>query len=327
VLITGSPVGADAEIGGFGGEVDLHQAGYANAPVMVGAIDGVGTKLMVAQAMKKHDTVGIDLVAMNVNDLVVQGAEPLMFLDYYGCSRLNLDNGASFVEGVAAGCIDANCALVGGETAEMPGMYQKDDYDAAGAAIGAMSKDLRLPRLESMVEGDVLLGLASNGVHSNGFSLVRRIIARESISYHDTAPWDASTSVGLSLLTPTKIYVRPLLAIIKKKLILGLSHITGGGLTENIPRMLPPHLAAEIDLSAWQLPAVFKWLKKAGNVTSTEMGRTFNTGIGMVAVVNKDKVQQVTAELTASGEMVYTIGRLVPRTTEGCVLTNMESWD
>lgn len=307
--------------------MDLHQAGYANAPIMVGAIDGVGTKLMIAQAMKKHDTVGIDLVAMNVNDLIVQGAEPLMFLDYYGCSRLNLENGAAFVEGVATGCRDANCALVGGETAEMPGMYQKDDYDAAGAAIGAMSKELRLPQLKSMADGDVLIGLASNGIHSNGFSLVRKIIARENVSYHDPAPWDVSTSAGLSLLTPTKIYVRPLLAVIKKRLILGLSHITGGGLTENIPRMLPPHLAAEIDVTAWQLPAVFKWLKQAGNVTSTEMGRTFNTGIGMVAVVNKENVQRVITELTASGEKVYTIGGLVPRTTEGCVLKNLESWD
>ena len=282
---------------------------------------------MVAQEMKKHDTVGIDLVAMNVNDLVVQGAEPLMFLDYYGCSRLNLENGAAFVEGVAVGCRDANCALVGGETAEMPGMYQKDDYDAAGAAIGAMSGDLRLPRLECMVHGDILVGLASNGVHSNGFSLVRRIIARECISYHDTAPWDPSTSVGLSLLTPTKIYVRPLLAVIQKKLILGLSHITGGGLTENVPRMLPSHLAAEIDISSWQLPAVFKWLKVAGNVTPTEMGRTFNTGIGMVAVVSKENLRTVTDELTASGEKVFTIGRLVPRTTVGCVLTNLGHWN
>ena len=319
--------GADAEIGGFGGEVDLHVAGYAHAPVMVGAIDGVGTKLMVAQAMKKHDSVGIDLVGMNVNDLVVQGAEPLMFLDYYGCSRLKLENAAAFVEGVAKGCIDANCALVGGETAEMPGMYQKDDYDAAGAAIGVMSKDLRLPRKEQMAQGDILLGLASNGVHSNGFSLVRRIIARENISYTDPAPWDKSTSVGLSLLTPTRIYVRPLLKVIQKKLILGLSHITGGGLTENIPRMLPSHLAAEVDVSSWQLPEVFKWLKQAGNVNSSEMGRTFNTGIGMVAVVSKGNSQQVISELEAVGEKVYMIGRLIPKSKDGCMLKNLESWD
>ncbi|KAG0648253.1 Glycinamide ribonucleotide synthetase [Hyphodiscus hymeniophilus] len=362
--------GADAEIGGFGGEVDLQLAGYTNAPVMVGAIDGVGTKLLIAQAMKKHDTVGIDLVAMNVNDLIVQGAEPLMFLDYYGCSQLNLEIAAAFVEGVAAGCRDANCALVGGETAEMPGMYKKEDYDAAGTAIGAMSKDLRLPRLEAMADGDVLIGLASDGVHSNGFSLVRAIIRRENrellatssvspplllglqahsiivtlcyqiqhieltltqdfitVSYDEAAPWCPSTSIGLSLLTPTKIYVRSLLPVIKKKIILGLSHITGGGLTENIPRMLPPHLTAEVDLSTWQLPAVFKWLKQAGNIASLEMGKTFNNGVGMVAVVKKENLHQVVSELTSSGETVYTIGRLVPRTTEGCVLKNLESWD
>ena len=286
----------------------------------------MGTKLAVAKAMKKHDTVGIDLVAMNVNDLIVQGAEPLMFLDYLGCSRLNLENGAAFVEGVAAGCRDAKCALVGGETAEMPGMYQGDDYDAAGAAIGAMLKDFRLPRLESMTEGDVLIGLASNGVHSNGFSLVRKIVEREGISYHDAAPWDESTSLGLGLLTPTRIYVRPLLAVIKKKLILGLSHITGGGLTENIPRMLPSHLAAEVDITSWEQPAVFKWLKQAGNVASSQMALTFNNGVGMVAVVKKENVSQVIDELTVLGEKIYTIGRLVPRTAEGCILKNLEFW-
>ncbi|KAN0103462.1 phosphoribosylamine--glycine ligase [Hyaloscypha variabilis] len=319
--------GADAEIGGFGGEVDLEQAGYAGGPIMVGAIDGVGTKLAIAQAMEKHDTVGIDLVAMNVNDLVVQGAEPLMFLDYYGCSKLTQKNAIAFVEGVAAGCRDANCALVGGETAEMPGMYSGEDYDAAGAAIGTMYKEYRLPQISSMVEGDVLLGLASNGVHSNGFSLVRRIVAREGLSYSDPAPWDKSTSAGLSLLTPTRIYVRSLLKVTNKKLIKGLSHITGGGLTENIPRMLPEHLSAEVDVATWSLPPVFKWLKQAGNVSATEMGRTFNTGVGMVAVVSKENAAQVITELEAAGEKIYTIGRLVPRSGEGCVLKNLQSWD
>lgn len=213
--------------------------------MQVGAIDGVGTKLMIAQIMEKHDTVGIDLVAMNVNDLVVQGAEPLMFLDYYGCSSLNPELAAAFVEGVASGCKASNCALVGGETAEMPGMYQKDDYDAAGAAIGVMLKENRLPRTDLMEVGDVVLGLASNGVHSNGFSLVRKIVAREGLAYTDPAPWDESTSAGLSLLTPTRIYVQPLLKVVNKKLIKGLAHITGGGLSENVPRMLPSHLSAE----------------------------------------------------------------------------------
>jgi len=319
--------GADAEIGGFGGEVDIAKAGYKSAPILVGAIDGVGTKLMIAQAMGKHDTVGIDLVAMNVNDLIVQGAEPLMFLDYYGCSQLKLETAASFVEGVAKGCIEANCALSGGETAEMPGMYQKDDYDAAGSAHGVMYEENRLPQKSSMAEGDVLLGLASNGVHSNGFSLVRRIIGRERLPLTDPAPWDNTTSVALSLLTPTRIYVKPLLKIIPKKLILGLSHITGGGLTENIPRMLPSHLAAEVDLATWKLPAVFKWLKQAGNVSSSELGRTFNTGIGMVAVVKKENIGQVKAELEAEGEIIHVIGELVSRKSEGCILKNPQSWD
>lgn len=200
---------------------------------------------MIAEAMGKHDTVGVDLVAMNVNDLVVQGAAPKMFLDYFGCSKLNQEHATAFVEGVANGCRISDCALVGGETAEMPGMYQGEDYDAAGCAIGFMAAEDRLPRTDLMVEGDVLLGLASNGVHSNGFSLVRKIIARENLSYHDPAPWNMNTSVGLSLLTPTRIYVRPLLKIIHKKQLKGLAHITGGGLTENVPRMLPSHLAAK----------------------------------------------------------------------------------
>lgn len=319
--------GSDAEIGGFGGELDLQLAGYSSAPILVGAIDGVGTKLMIAQAMQKHNTVGIDLVAMNVNDLIVQGAEPLMFLDYYGCSQLNLESAAAFVEGVAAGCIEARCALVGGETAEMPGMYQRDDYDAAGAAIGATTNHLRLPLMDDMVEGDVLLGLASNGVHSNGFSLVRRILERQSLSYTEAAPWDQSITVGLSLLKPTKIYVQSLQPVMKKRLLKGLAHITGGGLIENIPRMLPKHLAAEIDVASWDLPPVFKWLKAAGNVSSAEMGRTFNDGIGMVAVVGQENAQLVTAELQGAGETVYVIGKLVTRTTSGCILNSLESWD
>ncbi|TVY85202.1 Bifunctional purine biosynthetic protein ADE1 [Lachnellula suecica] len=319
--------GADAIIGGFGGEFDLEAGGYTRVPILVSAIDGVGTKLMIAQKMNKHDTVGIDLVAMNVNDLVVQGAEALYFTDYYGCSKLVLETAASFVEGVAEGCKQANCALVGGETAEMPGMYKDDDYDAAGCANGAMYKEHRLPKMDTMAEGDILLGLASNGVHSNGFSLVRRIIERAKLSYTDPAPWDNSTSVGLSLLTPTKIYVRPLLQVTNKHLVKGLSHITGGGLTENVPRMLPKHLAAEIDVAAWQLPPVFKWLKQAGNVAAAEMGRTFNTGVGMVAVVSKENAHQVVAELEAAGETVYTIGKLVSRSSEGCVLLNLASWD
>ncbi|KAI0013639.1 phosphoribosylamine--glycine ligase [Xylariaceae sp. FL0662B] len=320
--------GADAEIGGFGGEVDLSKAGFsADAPIMVGAIDGVGTKLMIAQAMQNHTTVGIDLVAMNVNDLVVQGAEPVMFLDYFGCSRLNPETAAAFVESIAAGCRDAGCALVGGETAEMPGMYRDDDYDAAGAAVGVLRPADRLPRLDAMVPGDVLLGLTSSGVHSNGFSLVRRILARERLSYASPAPWDPSQSVGESLLTPTRIYARSVLPTLPR--LKGLAHITGGGLTENVPRALPAHLAADIDVAMWPPPPVFRWLRAAGNVDPAEMARTFNCGIGMVAVVDAEIAHAVACELVDAGEFVYIIGSLVPRSGSGppCVLRSLESWN
>lgn len=317
--------GADAEIGGFGGEVDLSKCGFPDAPIMVGAIDGVGTKLMIAQAMNKHDTVGIDLVAMNVNDLVVQGATPLMFLDYYGCSKLELSTAAAFVEGVATGCRQAGCALVGGETAEMPGMYQKDDYDAAGCAVGTVTNAGRLPRLDAMVEGDVLLGLGSAGVHSNGFSLVRRIVKSAGLSYTTPAPWDQSLSIGESLLTPTRIYVKSLLSVLDQ--IKGLAHITGGGLLENVPRMLPEALAAEIEFGSWEIPPVFKWLKTAGNVTPTEMCRTFNSGIGMVIAVEAAQAEAVAQTLSAAGEKVFTIGRLARRDQgEACLIHNVDSW-
>ncbi|KAH7000089.1 phosphoribosylglycinamide synthetase [Ilyonectria destructans] len=317
--------GADAEIGGFGGEVDLSKCGFPDAPIMVGAIDGVGTKLMIAQAMNKHDTVGIDLVAMNVNDLVVQGATPLMFLDYYGCSKLELSTAAAFVEGVATGCRQAGCALVGGETAEMPGMYQKDDYDAAGCAVGTVTNAGRLPRLDAMVEGDVLLGLGSAGVHSNGFSLVRRIVKSAGLSYTTPAPWDQSLSIGESLLTPTRIYVKSLLSVLGQ--IKGLAHITGGGLLENVPRMLPEALAAEIEFGSWEIPPVFKWLKTAGNVTPTEMCRTFNSGIGMVIAVEAAQAEAVAQTLSAAGEKVFTIGRLARRDQgEACLIHNVDSW-
>jgi phosphoribosylamine--glycine ligase/phosphoribosylformylglycinamidine cyclo-ligase len=320
--------GADAEIGGFGGEVDLSAAGYPNAPVLVGAIDGVGTKLMIAQSMKKHDTVGIDLVAMNVNDLIVQGATPLMFLDYYGCSKLDLASAAAFVEGVAAGCRQANCALVGGETAEMPGMYQGEDYDAAGCAVGAVLNSSRLPQKSAMVEGDILLGLGSNGVHSNGFSLVRRIISASNFSYTDACPWDNSTTVGESLLTPTRIYVKALLPVLGT--IKGLAHITGGGLIENVPRMIPDTLAAEIDFGTWEMPPVFNWLKSAGNVDAVEMCRTFNAGVGMVVAVSAEQAAAVASALGGDGvdEKVSIIGRLVKRAdgADGCVVKGLEAW-
>ena len=318
--------GADAEIGGFGGEVDLAQCGFPGSPVLVGAIDGVGTKLMIAQAMRKHDTVGVDLVAMNVNDLIVQGATPLMFLDYYGCSKLDAAIASSFVEGVADGCRQAGCALVGGETAEMPGMYQAEDYDAAGCAVGIVTQDVRLPRLQSMAEGDVLLGLGSSGVHSNGFSLVRRILQAANVSYSSPAPWDPSTTVGASLLTPTRIYVKALLPLLSQ--IKGLAHITGGGLVENIPRMLPKTLAASVALGTWDIPPVFKWLKDAGNVAPSEMVRTFNSGIGMVIAVEATDAHAVASSLSAAGEKVFKLGQLKhrPEGGEGCVVNNLDSW-
>ncbi|AEO57440.1 hypothetical protein MYCTH_2303613 [Thermothelomyces thermophilus ATCC 42464] len=319
--------GADAIIGGFGGEVDLSAAGHPGAPIIVGAIDGVGTKLIIAQKMNKHDTVGIDLVAMNVNDLVVQGAEPFMFLDYYGCSRLDVSVATSFVEGVAKGCIAAGCALVGGETAEMPDLYTGDDYDAAGAAIGVMRASQRLPRKDAMAEGDVLLGLASSGVHSNGFSLVRRIVANRGLQYTDPCPWDpAARSLGEALLTPTRIYVKPLLAALAQTgdAIKGMAHITGGGLTENVPRMLPAHLAGEIDVGSWEVPAVFRWL--AQDVEPAEMARAFNNGLGMVLAVEASRAEEVARVLEGAGEKVWKVGRLVKRGPEGCVLRGLEAW-
>jgi phosphoribosylamine--glycine ligase/phosphoribosylformylglycinamidine cyclo-ligase len=317
--------GADAEIGGFGGELDLSQAGYPGAPILVGAIDGVGTKLMIAQNMRRHDTVGIDLVAMNVNDLIVQGATPLMFLDYYGCSKLDLATAASFVEGVADGCRQAGCALVGGETAEMPGMYQADDYDAAGCAVGTVTQASRLPQKDAMVEGDVLLGLAATGVHSNGFSLVRRIVQSAGLSYTSQAPWDESKTVGDALLTPTRIYVKSLLPVLDQ--VKGLAHITGGGLVENLPRMLPDSLAAEVNYGSWEMLPVFKWLKTAGNVAPSEMCRTFNTSIGMVVAVEASKAE-VVAQALSTSEKVFKIGRLIKREAgaPGCVVKNLESW-
>ncbi|KIW47353.1 phosphoribosylamine-glycine ligase [Exophiala oligosperma] len=330
VKMTSRP-GANAIIGGFGGAFDLASAGYnEKSPMLIGAIDGVGTKLKIAHATNIHDTVGIDLVAMNVNDLVVQGAEPLMFLDCYTCSILDVDIASSFIKGVCDGCKTAKCALVGGETAEMPGLLNGTEYDAVGAAIGALDtaagKRL-LPNTESMVKGDILLGLASDGLHSNGFSLVRRVVEKMRLNFSDQAPWNPDQTVGRSLLTPTRIYVTSLLQAVKRDLIKGMSHITGGGLTENVPRMLPGHLSAEIDVSTWNRPAVFEWLQRSGNINNTEMARTFNNGIGMVLVVSDVASGEVKKILEAEGETVFKLGKLVNRDgQEGCVLSNLDRW-
>lgn len=304
--------GADGEIGGFGGLFDLKAAGFKD-PILVAANDGVGTKLKIAIDANIHDTVGIDLVAMCVNDLVVQGAEPLLFLDYFATGKLDPDQGAAIVQGIAAGCLEAGCALIGGETAEMPGMYSKGDYDLAGFAVGAAERGELLPAGD-ISEGDVILGLSSSGVHSNGFSLVRKIVEVSGLAWDAPAPFAEGKSLGAALLTPTRIYVKPLLKAIKEtKALKALAHITGGGFPENIPRVLPKHLAAEIDLSSFQVPDVFSWLAKTGGVAQNEMLRTFNCGIGMIVVVSVEKVDEVTKVLEAEGETVARLGRMIAR--------------
>ncbi|MDF1607188.1 phosphoribosylformylglycinamidine cyclo-ligase [Hoeflea sp. YIM 152468] len=304
--------GADGEIGGFGGLFDLKAAGFSD-PVLVAANDGVGTKLKVAIEAGVHDTVGIDLVAMCVNDLIVQGAEPLFFLDYFATGKLDPDQGAAIISGIARGCLQAGCALIGGETAEMPGMYRDGDYDLAGFAVGAAERGALLPT-GTLSEGDVLLGLASSGVHSNGYSLVRRIVEMGGLGYDAPAPFDASITLGAALLEPTRIYVKSLLATIRKTgAIQALAHITGGGFPDNLPRVLPEGLAAEIDLDAIKPPAVFSWLARTGSVAPEEMLRTFNCGIGMVAVVSSAETDRVSSMLEAQGESVIRLGRLITR--------------
>ncbi|GHD07169.1 phosphoribosylformylglycinamidine cyclo-ligase [Tianweitania populi] len=302
--------GADGEIGGFGGLFDLKAAGFTD-PVLVAANDGVGTKLMVAIEAGKHDTVGIDLVAMCVNDLVVQAAEPLFFLDYYATGKLEPEEGAAIVAGIADGCRQAGCALIGGETAEMPGLYREGEYDLAGFAVGAAERSALLPT-NDIVDGDVILGLSSSGVHSNGFSLVRKIVERSGLSYSDPAPFAEGSSLGEALLTPTRIYVRPLLNAIRNTHgIKALAHITGGGFPDNIPRVLPKDYSVELDLDTIDVPPVFSWLAEVGGVEPNEMLRTFNCGIGMIAVVAAGQAAQVAAVLQQEGETVTPIGQIV----------------
>lgn len=321
--------GANSEIGGFGGLFDLKKAGFddIDETILVAATDGVGTKLRIAQIMNIHNTVGIDLVAMNVNDLVVQGAEPLMFLDYFATGHLDINIAEKFVEGVANGCKLAGCALVGGETSEMPGMYEEGHYDTNGTAVGAVLKNQILPKFNEMKEGDILLGLASDGVHSNGFSLVRKIINSTEFEYTDKAPWNPNKTIGEEVLIPTRIYVKQLLPSTKKNLILGLSHITGGGLIENVPRALPKHLAASIDMNTWEVPEIFKWLGKVGGVPINDILKTLNLGVGMVVIVKPENVEEVTKNLEKEGETVYKIGQLVERKDNepSCVVYNTEN--
>jgi phosphoribosylformylglycinamidine cyclo-ligase len=303
--------GAEADLGGFGGLFDLRQAGFKD-PILVAANDGVGTKLKIAIDCGRHDTVGIDLVAMCVNDLLAQGAEPLFFLDYFACGKLDIEVARSVVGGIAEGCRQAGCALIGGETAEMPGMYAGHDYDLAGFAVGAVERGEALPRSDIAV-GDVLIGLPSSGVHSNGYSLVRRLVADSMLAWDVPAPFDATRPLGDALLEPTRIYVKPVLRAIREtRAIKALAHITGGGLSENLPRVLPDGIAAHIDLGAWKPPAVFGWLKEAGALEAAELLRTFNCGIGMVAVVARDDAEAVGRVLQAAGEGPVRIGELEP---------------
>ena len=307
--------GADGSLGGFGAIFDLRGAGYHD-PLLISTTDGVGTKLKVAIEFGKHNTVGIDLVAMCVNDLIVQGAEPLIFLDYYATGHLDIATAREVISGIAVGCRMAGCALVGGETAEMPGMYAREDYDLAGFAIGAVERNMLLTG-SNIKPGDVILGLASDGIHSNGYSLVRKIINDVGFDYRGTAPFSKDMSLGEALLTPTRIYVQSCLPLIRMQKLKALAHITGGGLLENIPRVLPNSCAAEIQLSAWSLPAVFQWLMKTGGVAVDEMARTFNCGIGMVAVVDASAVDDVMKSLQNAGEKVFSIGQIVPRPESG----------
>jgi phosphoribosylformylglycinamidine cyclo-ligase len=301
--------GADAEIGGFGGLFDLKRANFRD-PVLVAATDGVGTKVKIAIETGAHDTIGIDLVAMSVNDLVVQGAEPLFFLDYFACGKLDPKIGAAVVAGVANGCKQANCALIGGETAEMPGVYRGEDYDLAGFAVGAVERDSVLPRGDVRA-GDVLLGVASSGVHSNGFSLVRTVVARSKLKWHAPAPFDRKRKLGMAVLTPTRIYVKSCLAAIREtQAVKALAHITGGGFPDNIPRVLPKGLGARIELARVPMLPVFRWLAQAGGIAEPEMLRTFNCGIGMVAVVEPRKADAVANVLEREGETVVRLGEV-----------------
>lgn len=344
--------GVMSGLGGFGAMFDLKAAGYKD-PVLVAGTDGVGTKLKVAISMERHDTVGIDLVAMCVNDLVVQGAEPLFFLDYYAMGKLNVSVGTAVISGIAEGCAQAGCALIGGETAEMPGMYGGGEYDLAGFSVGAVERD-EIITGENVKNGDMVLGLASNGLHSNGFSLVRKIVSdsilggkaetkmeaalrdhimnKARLAYDGPAPFEtkqAGISLGEALLEPTRIYVKSCLAAIKSGngSVHALSHITGGGLLENIPRVLPENLSAKIDVDTWDLPPVFSWLQKAGNIAPSELARTFNCGIGMVLIVAPQNADEITSVLESHGEQVFSIGKIIDRPTgvEGVILNGVDT--
>jgi len=301
--------GSDPELGGFGGMFDLKAAGFTD-PILVAGTDGVGTKVMIAIETAQHETIGMDLVAMSVNDLVVQGAQPLFFLDYFACGKLDPETGAQVVKGIAAGCRQSDCALIGGETAEMPGLYKGGDYDLAGFAVGAVERDAVLPR--GVAVGDVLLGLASSGLHSNGFSLARKVVEISGLRFDAPCPFAPGMTLGEAMLTPTRIYVRSCLAAIREGGgVKALAHITGGGFTENIPRVLPDGLGVRVQLAEVPVLPVFKWLAKTGGIAESEMLRTFNCGIGMIAIIEPAKADAVAALLTREGEQVVHLGEVV----------------
>ncbi len=313
--------GADGEIGGFGGAFDLKAAGFID-PVLIAANDGVGTKLKIAIDTGNHATIGIDLVAMCVNDIIVQGAEPLFFLDYFATGKLDVATGTAIIEGIAEGCRIAGCALIGGETAEMPGMYHGNDYDLAGFAVGAAERGTLLPRPD-VNPGDTIVAIGSSGVHSNGYSLVRKIVEISGVDWYLPAPFDESRTLSGALLTPTRIYVKPLLSALKAGIgIKALAHITGGGFIDNIPRVLPDTVSAHIDLSAVQVPKVFGWLARVGGMGEREMLRTFNCGVGMICVVDPGEADRLVAHLYDQGEKPFVIGKITepdaePVTFEG----------
>jgi len=309
--------GASGSLGGFGGLFDLEEAGFTS-PVLVAATDGVGTKLQLIAKADQHKIAGIDLVAMCVNDLLVQGAEPLFFLDYFASSKLDPLAAKDVVAGIAEGCRSSGCALIGGETAEMPGHYKPGDFDLAGFAVGAVSRDNMLPK-DDIKAGDVLLGLASNGIHANGYSLVNKILRTERLALSDPAPFDQSQLLADVLLTPTRIYAASLKQSLSDGVIKGLAHITGGGLIENVPRVLPSGLMAKIDARRWQAPPVFRWIYEVAKMTPESLLRTFNCGIGMVVIVAKEEAKGLTDHLKKQGETVYHLGELVEGDGPACV--------
>ncbi len=295
-------------IGGFGALVEVSKK-FKN-PVMVSSTDGVGTKLKLAFRMKKHDTIGIDLVAMSVNDILVAGAEPIFFLDYFACGKLDVGVAADVIKGIAEGCEQANCSLIGGETAEMPGMYDPNEYDLAGFAVGLVEKEAIIDG-SSIAPGDAIIGLASSGPHSNGYTLVRKVIAVSASDIFE--PFDGDRTLGDALLEPTRIYVKPVLAAMSRVKVKGMAHITGGGLTENIPRVLPQEVSAKLELARWPRSRIFQWLKKYGNIEEAEMHRTFNCGIGMVLVVDRGDVKATLDVLAANGAEAFEVGSIVAR--------------